>query len=42
MRAHVLLNKLNELGEMKCEASRAFYLFFTTTYKFNKFNSTRA
>ena len=27
--AHVLLNLLNELGkEIKCEACRAFYLFF--------------
>ena len=26
MSAHVLLNLLNELG--KCEACRAFYLFF--------------
>ena len=29
--AHVLLNLLNELGkEIKCEACRAFYLFFAT------------
>ena len=29
MSAHVLLNLLNELGkEIKCEACRAFYLFF--------------
>ena len=28
----VLLNLLNELGEkIKCEACRAFYLFFTTS-----------
>ena len=32
MIAHVLLNLLNELGkrEKKCEACRAFYLFFAT------------
>ena len=31
MSAHVLLNLLNELGkEIKCEACRAFYLFFAT------------
>ena len=29
MSDHVLLNLLNELGkEIKCEACRAFYLFF--------------
>ena len=29
MSAHVLLNLLNELGKkIKCEACRAFYLFF--------------
>ena len=30
MSAHVLLNLLNKLGEkeIKCEACRAFYLFF--------------
>ena len=32
MSAHVLLNFLNDLGkEMKCEACRAFYLFFATS-----------
>ena len=32
MGAHVLLNLLNELGkEIKCEACRAFYLFFETS-----------
>ena len=32
MSAHVLLNLLNELGEkVKCEACRAFYLFFATS-----------
>ena len=31
MSAHVLLNLLNELRkEIKCEACRAFYLFFAT------------
>ena len=31
MSAHVLLNLLNELGkETKCEACRAFHLFFTS------------
>ena len=31
MSAHVLLNLLNELGkEIKYEACRAFYCFFTT------------
>ena len=32
MSAHVLLNLLNKLGkkEIKCEACRAFYLFFAT------------
>ena len=41
MSDHVLLNLFNELGkEIKCEACRAFYLFFTTS--FNKFNNTRA
>ena len=42
MSAHVLLNVLNELGkdlEIKCEACRAFYLFFRN--EFNKFNNTR-
>ena len=30
--AYVLLNLLNELGkEIKCEACRAFYLFFATS-----------
>ena len=41
MSANVLLNLLNELGkEIKCEACRAFYLFFRN--EFNKFNNTRA
>ena len=32
MSAHVLLNLLNELGkEIKCEACRAFYLFYATS-----------
>ena len=32
MSAHVLLNLLNELRkEIKCEACRAFYLFFVTS-----------
>ena len=32
MSAHVLLNLLNELRKRdKCEACRAFYLFFTTS-----------
>ena len=32
MSAHVSLNLLNELGkEIKCEACRAFYLFFATS-----------
>ena len=32
MSAHVLLNLLNELGKrIKCEACRAFYLFFATS-----------
>ena len=33
MSAHVLLNLLNELGkrDIKCEACRAFYLFFATS-----------
>ena len=32
MSAYVLLNLLNELGkEIKCEACRAFYLFFATS-----------
>ena len=32
MSAHVLLNLLNKLGkEIKCEACRAFYLFFATS-----------
>ena len=32
MSAHVLLNLLKELGKRdKCEACRAFYLFFTTS-----------
>ena len=35
MSAHVLLNLLKEVGkEMKCEACRAFCLFFTTSLKF--------
>ena len=33
MSAHVLLNLLNELKkEIKCEACRAFYLFFATSF----------
>ena len=41
MSAHVLLNSLNELGKkIKCEACRAFNLFFRS--EFNKFNNTRA
>ena len=40
MSAHVLLNSLNELGkEIKCEACRAFYLFFRN--EFDKLNNTR-
>ena len=32
MRVHVLLNLLSELGkEIKCDACRAFYLFFATS-----------
>ena len=32
MSAHVLLNLLNDMGkEIKWEACRAFYLFFTTS-----------
>ena len=32
MSAHVLLNLLNDLGKkIKCEACRAFYLFFATS-----------
>ena len=32
MSAHVLLNLLNELGKRdKCEACRAFYLFFAAS-----------
>ena len=32
MSAHVLLNLLNELGKtVKCEACRAFYLFFVSS-----------
>ena len=32
MSAHVLLNLLNELEKViKCEACRAFYLFFATS-----------
>ena len=41
MSAHVLLILSNELGkEIKCEACRAFYIFFRN--EFNKFNNTRA
>ena len=41
MSAYVLFNLLNELGkEIKCEACRAFYLFFHN--EFNKFNYTGA
>ena len=34
MSAHVLLILLNELGgkEIKCEASRAFYIFFAASF----------
>ena len=33
MGAHVLLNLLNGLGKViKCEACRAFYLFFATSF----------
>ena len=33
MSAHVLLNLLNELGkEIKCEAYRAFFLIFATSF----------
>ena len=40
MSTHVLLHLLNELKkEIKCEACRAFYLFFRN--EFNKFNNTR-
>ena len=28
----VLLKLLNELGKIKCEACRAFYLFFATSF----------
>ena len=28
MSAHILLNSLNELREIKCEACRVFYPFF--------------
>ena len=39
MRVHVLLDSLNELEKkIKCEACRAFYLFFCK--EFNKFNNT--
>ena len=32
MSVNVILNLLNELGkEIKCEACRAFYFFFTTS-----------
>ena len=32
MSAHVLLNLFNEVGKkIKCEACRAFYLFFATS-----------
>ena len=41
MSAHALLNLLNELGkEIKCEACRAFSLFFPNS--FNKLIKTRA
>ena len=41
MSAHVLLNLLNELGkEIKCEACRAFYLFFATSLINSKIKST--
>ena len=37
MSAQVLLNLLNEFGkrEIKCEACRAFYLFFATSLIFS-------
>ena len=31
MSAHVLFNLLIECGKKKCEACRAFYLFFTAS-----------
>ena len=41
MSVHVLLNLLNELRKRdKCEAGRAFYLFFCNT--FDKFNNKGA
>ena len=41
MSACVLLNLLTELGkEIKCQACRALYLFFSTS--FINFNNTRA
>ena len=41
MSAHVLLNLLNELKKKtKCEACRAFYLFYRND--FDKFNNTGA
>ena len=41
MSAHVLLNLLNELGEIdKMGGLPSILLFFC--YKFNKFNNTRA
>ena len=41
MSAHVLLNLLNELGkEIKCEACRAFYLFFATSLLISIYKST--
>ena len=41
MSAHILLNLSTDLGKkIKCEACRAFYLLFATS--FVKFNDTRA
>ena len=41
MSAHVLLNLLTSLEKViKCEACRAFYIFFRN--EFNKFNNTGA
>ena len=41
MSAHVLFNLITSWGkEIKCEACRAFCLFFRN--EFNKFKSTRA
>ena len=41
MSTHVVLNLLNKLGEkIKCEACRAFHLFFRN--EFNKFKLYRS